>query len=302
MALTLCETPILFKQFAPTNLKALSLSSLPVAQRPDLPTLREMLLANRHSLETLSLNLAEPTGESSPFTMPHLVSLHLGFIEPWDLVPLIKAMRVPQLTSLYLLDKQRSMTFPMDLTGVYEDTSFVLIAALIEYFPLGNFRNLFLSHIQFAPDIYDEFRHVEDVPNAKGLDIRVLPLQFFAAMEKLESLTLAYPSAAPLNCLNYLPVTEDKTVHKRPFQYLFSLPLIQSFIKTRAESQKAFARLESMSFTMPCEWQDRDNGTSAGLGGWLLCRRRYANYFPVDSIIEQTLRDGVEPQDEVIWD
>ncbi|GLB34581.1 hypothetical protein LshimejAT787_0201460 [Lyophyllum shimeji] len=286
--LTLCGTPLAFGRFAPTNLRELSLGSLPEAHRPDLPTLREMLLANQHSLEKLSLCLAEPTGESAPpFILPHLVSLKLGFFEPKDVLPLVTAMRVPQLTCLCLLDQQRGMTFPVDLTGVYEDTS------------------LLLSHIQFAPDLYDEARHIEDVPNIKGLDIRTLPFQFFMAMERLETLSLAYPAATPLNCLNYLPIAGNNTVPKRPLPglrhlniLLFSLPLVQSFIKTREESKETFDRLESISFTMPCEWQG--DGIGAGLGGWLLCRRRHVNYSAVDPDTEQALRSGVQfPEEEV---
>ncbi|KAF8077586.1 hypothetical protein FPV67DRAFT_1462252 [Lyophyllum atratum] len=300
--LVLFGTCIPFGRFAPTNLTVLSLSPVPVSQRPGLSILRNVLVANAHSLKELALDLVEPEGYIAPFELPNLVSLTLGFLNPADAVPLVGAMRVPKLALLSITDLERDMHFPQAFDDAYEDTSFLLIAALVNYFPLANLRKLVISHLHFAPDRFDDVRHVEKIANAKDLDIKALPFNLFAAMTKLENLTLIYPTSTPLNCLNYIPLSEEHP--KRPLPALrhldiqaFSLPLIQSFLQCREEGINVYGKLDRMSFSMPRAWREED---IAGEG--VLCRRRHVSYFDVDEFIELALRTGnTVPRDHQVW-
>ncbi|KAF5369193.1 hypothetical protein D9615_009973 [Tricholomella constricta] len=289
-SLVLSGTPIDLRTFRPSKrLTVLNLSSLYEMERPSLADMHKVLSTTMDTLEILTLRFVEPNVDDNNLTrltLPRLVSLSLGFYSPEGILPLIKMIEVPNLATLALRDEYNQRNFPI----VFEDTSYLLIAALVKYFPLETLHHLELQYIHLSPDRLDDADDATPLSNREGLDVRALPFKFFSSLKKLESLFLMYPSAAALNCLNYLPVSEDTACPGRPFRALrylglgyFNLPLVKSFLRTRHNYREVFGRLKNISFYMPQQWE-----REVEVRG--LCRSRTIVHFAVTVSSERYLR------------
>jgi hypothetical protein len=269
----LAAIPLDWRRFCPRNLQTLDISFLPMDGRPDGETLRRVLLANEHSLESLTIRGAGPVDcVPNPYVMSNLRHLSLGYAYPSELMHLVKSMRVPNLTTLSISDLRRSLTFaPRRRYLPYNHGASILFQAIIDEFPLHQVKQLELRHVSFMPEsgLLPLHPEVQIVPNFSLLVIPVIPLHFFCKLTALESLTIANPDPGTLHALNYLPphlralgFYDDSQFPHVPVPALdflhlvdFNLPLVRFFLAIRRCHYTSFRRLFSLMFSMPATWR-----------------------------------------------
>jgi hypothetical protein len=251
--------------FSPKNLQTLEMSFLPMQARPDGETLRQVLLANEHTLESLTIHGSGPVDYAlHPYVMSKLRHLELGYACPSEPILLIKCLRVPNLTTLNITDLR---VVPDRRNTHYDPIVSVLFQALIDNFPLHQVKQLVLQHISFMPDmrLLRLYPDVQLVPNLSVLPIPVTPLHLLLKLTTLKSLTIINPDPGTLHALNYLPTpirgkdppavsqSTHLPVPALDFLYLadFNLPLVGHFISVRLKHHSSFRRFRSLMFSIP---------------------------------------------------
>lgn len=270
----LCGIPMSLARFAPSNLQHLDLASMPHEQRPTTAILRDILLANRESLITLRLMATCSDDEVPRFVMPKLRRLTIEYLVADEFISFISSVDFPNLTELCILDRHRHLVYldhdpdPQSEDLKYDETIFPLLTSLMESFSLEKIEKMALSFVRFTPPSWAD---LSELPSMEFVDtykdrIAVVPLSFFAALSSLNSLTLVYPDATTLSCLNYLPV--DAPADMAPKQYLpkldhliieeFRLGDIDDFLKIRLENSASYRVLQHITWEkMPVKWWDQ---------------------------------------------
>ena len=256
--------PMMWAYFCPRHLQTLNISFLPIHARPTMVELRQILMATEHSLEVLIIQGAAPSDYSEPFELRRVRSLTLGFVEAVELVPLLKTMRVPNLSTLSITDFRRHCTSAADRAFVSCDRTMIhLFTGIVFHLPLEKIEVLLLRCIVFLPPHIDSpLRSLSR--NKLNLPIPVLPMHFFHGMTSLKDLTLIDPDPITLHCLNFLPrkFNVDSSLSNRfsvsPLRTLrlnnFNLPSVQLFFQQRIQSHTSFRPVDEIVFSMPANW------------------------------------------------
>lgn len=288
--------PMAWAYFCPRHLQRLEISFLPVDARPTMAELRQLLMANEHSLEALTIQGAAPLDSSEPFEMRGVRSLTFGFVKAGELIPLLETMHVPNLSTLSITDLRRACTSAADRAFVsYDSTMLDLFTAIVSQIPLENIDMLLLRCIAFLP-FADQPPF--DSPllvwsrNTLDLPIPVLPMYFFSLMTSLRDLTLIDPDPTTMRCLNYIPkFNTGPSLSNLPINSLmslrligFNLPLVQSFFKRRIQVHDSFRVMEEIIFSMPSNWWPKLRFNFS-----LIAREVRIINVPVDQTIERYL-------------
>ena len=268
----LATIPLDWGRFCPKNLHTLEISFFSMEARPDGKTLRQILLANEHSLESLTIHGASPVDRvMAPYVMSKLRHLDLGYAYPSELVHLVECMRVPNLTTLHIIDLRRSLSCATERRYLhYSHATSILFQAIINELPLHQVERLELRHISLMPEVglLPWYPEVQIVPNLSHLPIPITALDFLCRLTGLESLTIASPDPGILHALNYLPppikpcgLFNDSQFTHVPVPALkslhlmdFNLPLVRFFLAIRRSRCYCFRRLHSLTFGMPATW------------------------------------------------
>jgi len=268
----LATVPVDWQRFCPKNLHTLEISFLPITARPNGRMLRQILLANEHSLESLTIHGAGPADYvPEPFVMSNVRHLDLGYAYPQELIHLVKCMRVPNLVTLNIIDLRRKLMFaPQRRNLSYDDSPLALFHAIIDEFPLHQVKEVELRQITFMPDfiLLPLFPEIQIVPNLSRLPIPTTPLHFFCKLTALKSLTIVDPDPGTLHALNYLPPLfknqrpyDDSQFTHVPVPVLdflhlvdFNFPLVRFFLKVRCNHHISFRRLFLLMLNMPVGW------------------------------------------------
>jgi len=258
--------PMAWAYFSPRHLQALSISFLPAGVRPTMAELRQILMANEHSLESFIIQGAAPLDSGEPFEMRGVRFLTLGFVKAEELISLLRTMRVPNLSQLSITDLRRACTSAADRPFIsYDTTVLPLFAAIIRYLPLSKLDALFLRCLVFLPFAGQPafsspllaWSH-----NRLDLPVPALPMFFFSLTTSLRDLTLIDPDPTAMHCLNYLPkFNADPGLLTLPIGSLarlhlvgFNLPLVQSFFMRRIQARASFRPVEEITLSMPSNW------------------------------------------------
>jgi F-box-like len=268
----LTAIPMDWGLFSPKMLHTLEISFLPLEARPDGGTLRQILLANEHSLESLTIHGAGPVDcVPVPYVMSNLRNLDLGYAFPVELIDLIRCLRVPNLATFSITDLRRSLTFVTDRRSVDYDTFVTdLFQAIIDELPLHQVKQLQVRHVCFMPELenIEMWPELQLVPNVELLPIPVTALHFLCKFTALKSLTIVDPDPGTLHALNYVPPL-NRFLHQYDdlqstyvpvpvldFLHLadFNVPLVSFFLEIRRKYHTSFRRLLSLIFSMPAAW------------------------------------------------
>ena len=263
---TISATPLDWSRFAPRNLQSLDICYLPKPACPDGETLRQILLANAHSLTTLKLHGAAPaTRAKEPYLVPTLQRLDLGCVYPDELIPFLEDIHFPNLESLAIEN-----LFPLFMD--HDNTS--LFQSLMNCLPITQLRSLELKNICFVPDHSDSSgmrRPIDLLPDLSNLVVPAITFEFFCKLRSLKDLTLLEPDMATLNVLNHIPVgvgIRDGSAARIPIPSLDILRLERSdreyaereqiFLRTRIARRNSLLPINQIMFVRPGGWDSME--------------------------------------------
>jgi hypothetical protein len=273
----LTAIPMDWGRFCPKMLNTLEISFLPLEARPSGKTLRHILLANEHSLESLTIHGAGPVEDiPAPFVMSNLRHLDLGYAYPIELMDFVRCLRVPNLVTLrisYLRCSVSSVTARHRI--MYDHSAIYLFEVIIQEFPLSQVSELELRHIAFMPELDNIYMwpELQTVFDLEGLPIPVTALHFFSKLTMLRSLSIVDPDPGTTYALNYIPpltITHDQYDEAQPNHRVvpaldclhladFNIPLVCHFLKIRRRYHTSFCRLSLLRFSIPVTWRIRSN-------------------------------------------
>jgi hypothetical protein len=263
-------TPMKWSRFCPRNLRFLEISFLPTQARPDGEVLRQILLANEHSLVSLKISGAAPTSRASqPYVMSKLERLELGYAFPDELIPLVEDIKLPNLTNLVIEDLYRSSTPEFAREQLeYDHTTALLFQIITDHFPLRQVKDLELRHICLLPPLSQNTPTnipIVLVPDLTDLVIPITPFEFFCEMVALKNLTLVDPDIAIIFTLSHIPVVTADAEASDDFEatllpapaldYLhfkdFDQDLVRLFLTLRTSNHTSFRHLSKLTFGDP---------------------------------------------------
>jgi hypothetical protein len=267
--------PLAWTRFSPRNLQTLSLADLWHNGQICGSDLRDLLLANAHSLQYLSFEGAVLPDSTESYVMPNVRRLSLGYENPKEVVPLLLSMKVPNLQALHLKDLSRAAVSLQFRRQIFFVVSIdLLLTALIDNVPLHKLTALSLECVRFLP--YRRYLGKNNltykwVDNLHNLPIPSLLFHFMSSMTSLEMLTLSDPDFPTLFCLNYHPPSSHllaglaETLTSAPVPRLlcleldtFNLRLVQQFIALRLTTvANPRSLLSELHLTMPRSWRSR---------------------------------------------
>ncbi|KAF5375865.1 hypothetical protein D9615_008185 [Tricholomella constricta] len=265
----LSGSPLAFSRFSPQHLKSLTLCFLPEGSLPSLQELSRILVANAQTLEHLSLDFApNSSSHCEVVALPRLLCLSLEYRHPSDLLPLVKALRLPSIISLSITGHEHAQLFPE--TWISTSCTFQLLQTLVNQFPLSQLEKLSLIHFRILPVwCSDDIINENHIPGASHLS--VIPVRFFASLSQLTSLTLVYPTSTPLDCITYLPREANGTspVHLLPkLQDLalidFNLHIVRDFLAALRLCPLRLP-LKRIALRMPDAWSKDPHLRTEGL-------------------------------------
>jgi hypothetical protein len=261
----LSAIPMDWHLFSPRNLQTLEIRFLPMQGRPDGEALRQVLLANEHTLESLIIHNAGPVDCGlRPYVLSKLRHLDLGFAYPFEPIHLITCLRVPSLVTLSITDMRVA---PERRITHYDHIVPAIFQALIDNFPLHQVKQLGLQNISFMPGMrfLRLYPDVQLVPNLSALPIPASALYFLRSLTTLKSLHIINPDPGTLHALNYLPTPiRDKDpagvsqcthlpVPALEFLHLenFNPLLVRRFLLVRFTYRSLFRRSRSLMLSIP---------------------------------------------------
>jgi hypothetical protein len=263
-------TPMDWSRFCPKNLRFLEIGLLPAQARPSGDVLRQILLANEHSLESLKICGAAPTSNAShPYVLSKLQRLEIGYAFADELIPLVEDLQVPNLVHLVIEDLYRSSTPHCARQQLeYDHTTTLLFQSITEHFPLHQVKDLELLHICLLPPLSQTTptnAPIVLVPDFCDLVIPFIPLEFFGQLVTLKNLTLVNPDIAVLFTLNHIPIISEagiaNDVHDAPIvpapalEFLrledFDQDLLRLFLILRISYHTSFRCLSKLTFCDP---------------------------------------------------
>lgn len=195
--ISLYRTPLNWSRFALVNLQSLALTDLPHNSRPSAASLRDILLANEHSLEDLDLGGALPVDSTESYSLSNLHTLTLGYTGADEAIRFVQSVHVPKLTSLCLKSLRRH------IPAIHEHeipNILALVQEILHHMPVDKLTHLSLHHVAFYPPD-PHFPHIVKRFVAGAGKIPV-PLAFFSRLTALRSLSLYAPDDTSLHCLN----------------------------------------------------------------------------------------------------
>lgn len=198
--LRLCQINLNWPRFTLANLQSLAITHLPHALRPSTASLRDILLANDHSLQALDLSGALPLDFGEPYTLSNVHSLALGYHATIEASRFVQSVTFPKLESLSLIDLY--MTTPV---AVFERDRSLRVLSLFQeilnHVPVDKLLHLSLDHVTFYPPD-PHFPEVVERFLAGEVDVPV-PLAFISKLSALQTLCLFSPDRPFLRCLNF---------------------------------------------------------------------------------------------------
>ena len=259
-----CATPLTWSRFCPRNLRFLEISDLPTQARPDGEVLRQILLANEHSLEWLKISGAAPTSYAHQhYVLSKLERLELGYAFPDELIPFLEDVQLPNLVHLVIEDLYRSSTPAFARQQLeFDGTTALLFYCITDNLPLHQVKDLELRHVCFFPPVSQNTPTNAPITHF-DLVIPDVSFEFFCKLAALRNLTLVDPDIATLLTLNHIPISvttgeaggrEDSvpvpTLNSLRLEN-FNQDLIRVFLTLRMGNHTNLRRLAKLSLGNP---------------------------------------------------
>jgi hypothetical protein len=225
--LSLDGTPLDWTQFSLNNLEMLTIKHLAHDIRPSMATLRKIILANAHSLKRLEISSALPrehTEPLAPIYLPSLRELSLGYTFPEEVLPLVRTLRMPNLTSFELCDVSRLFCKVPPGHEQSSDATGIIQAILTQTpNPLAQLDHLELRSVLFVST------NVTITPVLLSNSIlqiglsEHMPLRLFQELTSLKSLELDEPDDSTIIALAAYMPNQNTGVH---YPFVFAPPAL----------------------------------------------------------------------------
>ncbi|RDB27281.1 hypothetical protein Hypma_004378 [Hypsizygus marmoreus] len=266
-------------QFCATSLTSLEISNLAYDVRPSGTALRRILSANSRLCQlSLDGSLGQDTDANDwtqePLVLSNVWKLDLGFCTAMELIPFLRVVQAPNLTSLSLRDIMRgSISISLNSDLLFDCDIPELLELITERLPLDRLLKLTLRHIMFSPPVatgdpsHNGSRYM---PNSAQYPIHTAGFNFFSRMTSLLSLEMINPDLVSLLTLNYIPIPSMCPQNTRgaptpmptpslAFLHLADTPfsILYTFLRCRLWTYRSLHRLDTIMLSMPAGWYEK---------------------------------------------